>query len=114
MRPSSGLVSISCLIHVDDGRGGGPGGMDGTARLVHVVNKKILATFVHSEPKASAGQGGSSSWHQGESPLGLGSGLPGTLALIAGLHPSPEVRWKTVDSLSRQYPWLPALRRPQP
>lgn len=28
------------------------GGVDGTARLVHVVNKRILATLVHTDPTA--------------------------------------------------------------
>lgn len=28
------------------------GGVDGTARLLHVVNKRILATLVHSDPTA--------------------------------------------------------------
>lgn len=34
------------------------GGMDGTARLMHAVNKRVLATMVHSEPKAVAEGGG--------------------------------------------------------
>jgi len=34
------------------------GGMDGTARLMHAVKKRVLATMVHSEPKAVAEGGG--------------------------------------------------------
>ena len=45
--PITALVS-----HPMDGAMLLSGGMDGTARLLHVTNKKVLATMVHSEPKA--------------------------------------------------------------
>ena len=40
------------------------GGMDGTARLVQVQNKRVLATLVHSEPKAMEGGGAAAPMEQ--------------------------------------------------
>jgi hypothetical protein len=51
------------------------GGMDGTARLLHLANKRVLATLVHCEPKALADGGAAAAASAAAETEGEGDGM---------------------------------------